>query len=251
VAVLLLGATAQTGWAQEARALSLWDLQAKALAELDETSIIFEVNSTDGDAGAQVFVDGEGWKKVWVFNPNGRRILSVQAQSSVKAIGGGTELFLESEEPEYANLDELQELLDLFPEGDYTFFAQTVEGGWAMGEAELTYDIPAGPVIAEPTPDEGEECAADVFVNTAVIEWDEVEESIFGSPDIDIVGYQVIVEIEEPVLRVFSADVPADTLMVMVPPEFLEEGAEFKFEILAIEESGNQTITESCFETAE
>ena len=36
---------------------------------------------------------------------------------------------------------------------------------------------------------------------------------------------------------------------VSVPPEFLEPDAEFKFEILAIEESGNQTITESTFFT--
>ena len=47
----------------------------------------------------------------------------------------------------------------------------------------------------------------------------------------------------------FSATVPAETTLVSLPPEVLAEDTEFKFEILAIEESGNQTITESCFET--
>ena len=35
------------------------------------------------------------------------------------------------------------------------------------------------------------------------------------------------------------------------PPEFIGADTEFDFEILAIEESGNQTITERCFEVAE
>jgi hypothetical protein len=30
----------------------------------------------------------------------------------------------------------------------------------------------------------------------------------------------------------------------MVPPQFLEPGKEYKFEVLAIEAGGNQTITE-------
>jgi hypothetical protein len=34
-----------------------------------------------------------------------------------------------------------------------------------------------------------------------------------------------------------------------VPEEFLEDGTEYKFEVLAIEASGNQTITEGAFET--
>jgi hypothetical protein len=34
-----------------------------------------------------------------------------------------------------------------------------------------------------------------------------------------------------------------------VPAEFLSPGTEYAFEVLAIEEGGNQTITESCFVT--
>jgi hypothetical protein len=39
--------------------------------------------------------------------------------------------------------------------------------------------------------------------------------------------------------------------MVTVPAELLEPGTEYGFEVLAIEEGGNQTITESCLVTAD
>ena len=86
-----------------------------------------------------------------------------------------------------------------------------------------------------------------------IIEWDPVETDIWGGSEIEIEGYQVIVEAEaeDGPDRHFSVTVPADTTMVTVPEEVLAAGMEFKFEILAIEESGNQTITESCFETEE
>ncbi len=41
-----------------------------------------------------------------------------------------------------------------------------------------------------------------------------------------------------------SAD-PGTTLTV--PAELLEPGTEYEFEVLAIAENGNQTITETCF----
>jgi hypothetical protein len=35
-----------------------------------------------------------------------------------------------------------------------------------------------------------------------------------------------------------------------VPAEFLKPGTDYNFEVLAIAEGGNQTITEGCFRTA-
>lgn len=78
-----------------------------------------------------------------------------------------------------------------------------------------------------------------------MIDWDAVVEPA----GIQIDGYQVIVELEEP-LRIFSVDLPASVTAVTVPAEFLEPGTDYKFEVLAITESGNQTITESTFATA-
>jgi hypothetical protein len=38
--------------------------------------------------------------------------------------------------------------------------------------------------------------------------------------------------------------------MVTVPAEVLEPGTDYLFEVLAIANGGNQTITEGCFRTA-
>ena len=37
---------------------------------------------------------------------------------------------------------------------------------------------------------------------------------------------------------------------ITVPAELLHPGTEYKFEVLAVAGNGNQTITETCFETA-
>ncbi len=230
----------------------------KENVELEDATIIVEVNSTDGDAGFQIFLDGEGWRRVSIYDPNWRQIFKVKTTGGVREIGGGTELFLETAEPEYEDLDELQELLDLLPPGTYKFFGRTVEGDWLWGEAVLTHVIPAGPEITAPVPngeaavleEEEDACAEDVAIDEAEISWDPVTTTIFGLTDIVIVGYQVIVENEDSGNK-FNITLPAETTSVTVPEEFLEPGMEYKFEILAIEESGNQTITESCFETEE
>ena len=44
-------------------------------------------------------------------------------------------------------------------------------------------------------------------------------------------------------------DMPAAARSVTVPPEFIEPDATYKYEVLAIEVSGNQTITETEFDT--
>ena len=241
--VLLSGAAARVSWAKAAK-------DAPQVIELSAAKIIIETNSTAGDSGFQIFLDGEGWKNVWVFDADWREIFTVRAEGGVRGIGGGTELFLETVEPEYDDLDGMQHLLDLLPEGEYTFIGKTLDGDWLVGTAELTHDVPAGPEVITPVPEPGEECAADVPVDQAVISWNPVTTSITGAPGIETVGYQVQVVAEDP-LRLFSVDVPADVTMVTVSPEFLAPGTEYGFEVLTIEESGNQTITESCFETAE
>ena len=264
VAVLLTGAAVQAAQPVGRDALSedildngTWAevraflKRAKGVIELGDASIIIEVNSTDGDAGFQIFLDGEGWRNARVYDSNGRQVLHVTATGGVRDIGGGTELFMESSEPEYENLEGMQELIELLPEGEYYFLARTTDNNWATGTAELTHDIPAGPEIYAPMPEGEEECAVDVPVVGAVIGWNEVDRDIWGELGIEIVGYQVIVEAEdeEGPDRKFTVTVPADTTMVTLPMEFLVEATEFKFEVLAIEESGNQSITESCFET--
>ena len=58
----------------------------------------------------------------------------------------------------------------------------------------------------------------------------------------------MIVEREVP-LRVFSVDMPSGARTVKIPAAYLQQGIEYKVEVLAIEASGNQTLTELDFET--
>jgi hypothetical protein len=213
--------------------------ESGAAERFDDTKIIIELNATDRDAGIQVFLDGEPWKEVEIISPD-EEILEVEADGNLLDFGL-TELFFESNEPPFDELP-LDEFLELFPAGIYRFKGRTVEGVRLRGAARLTHVIPAGPDLV--SPEEGEE----VDPNDTVIEWEPVTERFIGSGNIKIVGYQVVVEREDP-LRVFSVDVSADTTMVTIPPEFLEPGTDYKFEVLAIEESGNQTISEREFET--
>lgn len=199
-----------------------------------EAKIRIEVNSTDGDAGIQAFLDGEPWDRVAIEAPDGRRILEVRGRRKLGELGM-TELFFESNEPSFDELP-LDEFLKKFPEGLYEFSGRTVDGEELESCALLTHDIPAGPVLVSP---------ADGSVqdpSNTVIDWDPVTDP----PGIQIVEYEVIVEQIDP-LRVLSVHVPASVTSLTVPPEFFEAGEDYQFEVLAIEIGGNQTISEAFF----
>ncbi|HXE75196.1 MAG TPA: hypothetical protein VNN18_06130 [Candidatus Xenobia bacterium] len=226
VAVLLL-ATAQTG-----------------AAPFSATKIFIEVNATDGDAGIQIFLDAEGWTRLEVFDPSGQPVLDFMAKGSGEQ-QGITELHLESAEPSFED-QTLAELFLLFPAGQYSFKGVTDEGKSLSGKATLSHILPAGPVIGSPA--EGQVLNAG---SPVVIDWEPVTTAFPGSsPGVNVVAYQVIVEQVKPQsVRVFSITLPSSTTQVQLPPELIQSNAEYKFEILAIDASGNQTITESFFKT--
>jgi hypothetical protein len=214
--------------------------------ELEETRMIIEFNSSAEDIGIQFFVDGEGWREIEISDPRGREIFSAEAEGRLLKQGGGTELFLESVEPPLDELP-LEKFFDRFPEGTYKFRGRSPDGGKLVGEAEFTHDVPAGPVIVTPVPVGGAECAVDAPIPT-VIKWDPVTTSIFDDP-LEIAGYEVIVEGDD---INYDVHLPAEVgTMVTVTPELLQPGGDYRFEVLAIEEGGNQTITEGCFRTAD
>ena len=201
-----------------------------------KAKIIFEFNSTGQDLGIQVSLDGEPWKNIKVVSPNGRILLEVEGKGTLRKFGL-TELFVESNEPSFDEVPR-EDILDLFPAGEYKFFGKTVEGDKLVGTATLTHNIPDGPVIVSPL--QGDV----VDPNNTVINWNAVTTPL----GINIVGYQVIVEGGNP-SRTFDVKLPGTATSVTVPPEFLEPGTEYIFEVLAIEIGGNQTITEGSFST--
>jgi hypothetical protein len=210
------------------------DERAAKPIRLAEATMIVEVNATDGDAGLQVFLDGEPWKSMRITSPSGRRILDVSTRGRLKGYGL-TELFSESSEPPFDRFP-LRRFKRLFPAGRYRFAGTTVEGRRMAGAARLSHDIPAGPEITSPA------AGASVPRDDVVAAWKPVADR----GRIAIEGYRAIVEREDP-LRVFSADLPAAVTSVTVPREFLEPGSGYKLEVQAIEASGNQTLTEVEF----
>lgn len=204
---------------------------------LADASMIVEVNATAGDAGLQVFLDAEAWRRMTIRGPDGRKLgklLEIDTKGRLTRFGL-TELFSESSEPPF-DVFPLRRFKELFPEGKYTFTGRTVEGRRLVGAATLTHDIPNGPEIVSPAD------GASVPRHTAVARWVPVAQP----PGIRIVGYRVIVEREDP-LRVFSVDLPASAHSVKIPPKFLESGIDYLIEIQAIEAGGNQTLTELEF----
>ena len=204
---------------------------------LAEASMIVEINATDGDAGLQVFLDGEPWRRMTLTAPNDRRILAINTRTRLRN-HGLTELFSESSEPSFKELP-LNKFKRLFPEGRYAFRGVTIEGDPLVGKARLSHDFPDGPQIVAPV--EG----STVPPGPVVADWNAVPEPT----GINVVGYRAIVEREDP-LRVFSVDLPESVTSVTVPAEFIESGTEYKLEVQAIEASGNQTLTEISFTVA-
>lgn len=208
-------------------------------ARFAQARLIIEYNATDGDIGAQVFLDGEAWKSLRVFNPNGRKILDIIGTRSLQR-QGLTELFFESSEPPLAQVP-LSVFLNRFPEGVYDFEGVTIGGRPIEGQTMFTHAIPDPPLLLSPA--EG----SSQSVDSTVVSWNPVRDP-FGS---QIVAYQVIVvDFESPLpKRSFSVHVPDSVSSVTVPREFLIPGRHYEFEVLAIETNGNQTISSSAFDT--
>ena len=102
------------------------------------------------------------------------------------------------------------------------------------------------------TPEEDEE----VPVGDLLVSWEPVEETIDGR-DVEIIAYQLIIEKdEEPHPNMIgkfglSMYLPPEVTEITIPGEFFEPGTDYEWELLAIEESGNQTINSSSFSTEE
>src|SRR5262245_41073379 len=209
--------------------------EARPLADvpLEIAKIHWEYNATANDLGVHVSLDGEDWKQLKIIAPDAKVIFQVQGGGPYKELGM-TELFFEGAEP---SLDEfpLQDLLDLFPEGEYEFRGATADGGVIEGEHPFSHAIPDGPRVF-----------VDVGANDFLrIRWNAVTSPPPGFPNrpIHIVGYQVIVEPK------FDVTLPATARSCTVAPEFVRSlgPGVHPFEVLAIEASGNQTLTEGSF----
>jgi hypothetical protein len=219
----------------------------------DVANVFAELNDTDGDLGLHALIDGDAWKWLEITDPNERRMLYVSVSGRLRR-QGLTELFFESAEPPFDELSP-EEFFRRFAEGEYEISGRTIDGEERESLAAFTHVMPAPPrgieVSGEPAPSDCDEEDPPVVSNPVIVSFDEVTQSHpdigASDPGIDIVGYQVVVEREEPEVLVFSVDLPPSETTLQVPPEFIALGAAFKLEVLVREASGNQTAVETCF----
>lgn len=191
-----------------------------------DAEVFFELNSTDNDLGLQLFLDtDDGWKRVRVLDPSRRGVIEFEADGRLSQLGL-TELRFESAEPSP------EEVLALFPPGEYRFRGRTVEDEQLASNATLSHDFPPVPTIA---PSHGEV----VDARNLVVEW--------NAPEAEKV--EIIIEQDE-LEDVFDVIFSGSTRRLRVPPQFLQPGLEYKIEILSIAENGNRVIAEGTFETA-
>ncbi|HEX6104747.1 MAG TPA: hypothetical protein VFZ26_04145 [Gemmatimonadales bacterium] len=187
-----------------------------------DAQLFFELNATDNDLGLQLFVDHEGWKRLRVLDPRRRDLLLIAAAGRLARLGI-TELRFESEEPEP------EEVLALFPPGEYRFRGKTVEGEYLATNVRLSHELPPAPTF---TPSGG----ALVDRRDAVVEW--------SAPGAELV--EIILESDE-LDDVLDVTLSGPGRRLRIPSQFLRPGVEYKIEVIAIAESGNRSLAESTF----
>jgi hypothetical protein len=210
----------------ELEAADAEDAAAAAGVPFADAELFFELNATDDDLGLQLFVDSDdGWKRAKLLDPDRREMLLFQAEGRLSRLGI-TELRFESAEPSP------EEVLALFPPGEYRFRGRTVEGDFLTGSATLSHDFPAEPTF---TPADGEV----VDARNTVVEWDAP-----GAEQVEIIIEQDELE------HVLDVTLSGDARRLRVPAQFLAPGLEYKIEVLSTGENGNRIISESTFRTA-
>ncbi|MGB3970227.1 MAG: hypothetical protein WBO45_26070 [Planctomycetota bacterium] len=194
--------------------------------------IYWEYNASANDLGVHVTLDAEDWKRLRIEKPGGQSLFEVRGRGPYQQLGM-TELFFEGAEPSLSQVP-LATLLGRFPEGLYCFEGVTVDGGELESEVPFSHAVPAGPVVS----------AVFSAPSSLTIHWDEVTTTPPGFPvrPLTISGYQVI-------CGSFQVTLPPTARSVTVPPEFVASlpAGENPYEVLAIEQSANQTLTEGVF----
>ncbi|MCP4984459.1 MAG: hypothetical protein GY935_28645, partial [Gammaproteobacteria bacterium] len=109
----------------------------------DEARLFFELNDTDGDLGIHGKIDGDEWKYLEIEDPRDRKMLNVWVRGRLRR-QGLTELFFESAEPTFDELDP-ETFFRRFPEGEYDIEGMTLDGEERESEVYLSHVIPAAP----------------------------------------------------------------------------------------------------------
>jgi hypothetical protein len=240
--VLIVTASASAVW-------MMAPIRAQSPHRFSEAQIFLELNNTDGDLGIHASIDGGPWTDLEIEGPNGRSLLNILSAGKLRS-QGLTQLFFESAEPPFDELPPA-EFFRRFPEGRYEIEARTQDGGTLAGTDFLSHVLAAPPdnislsgaVAADSCDDE----PLPIVSTPLTIRWDPVTQShpeIGRRGAIKIAGYQLFVE--RPGVKL-SLDLPPTVTSFEVPAGVTSLGNDFKFEIIARTDTGNNTAIESCF----
>ena len=239
--------------------------------DLEECRVFIEINASDGDIGFHALLDAEGWERAKIIDPDGKTIFDERARGALKD-QKLTENFFESAEPlcEEALVEEgeddevvtLPEFLERFPAGPYEFRIRGEDGGGAelAGITMFAHLIPAAPADVD---FDGSEISREYGEDLG--ECKTFPEGFMLADELDIIGYEVVLEPDDDALGgfKFTVQVPSDVVgtsySVTVPPEYLaslpddtplkiEVGAIerrfFQVDAMMLESFGNTTFTE-------
>ena len=218
-----------------------------------EALLYIEHNATDQDTGVHGTFDQEGLAAACLEKPDGTQIMAIDPTNELGALGIN-QFFFESREPP-ADEYSISDLKADFPEGEYSISGTDYNGVQRVGAAMLTHAIPAPPEITAPKLVEEEKADQNALGRGGLtVRWKAVSETIDGKP-VEVAGYEVIVtdadggdpnNLSQPE---YDVHVPPDVTELAVPEGFLLSGTLYEVEVLALEESGNQTISLGFFTT--
>lgn len=269
-----------TGLAAAALALAVAPTLSIA-EEFDEFGPLIEINATDGDIGFHVLLDGEGWKIAKIFDADGDRMFRGRGTDDLDE-QGITEIFMESAEPpcwweegedwDPEDVVDLEEFVDRFEEGTYSARGRTLDDERLRAEAELTHNLPAAPETEVEVSGTGIGALVTILFSSGT-DLGQCEYPAGLIPDpatVEVVRWEIVLEPNEDELpggelpdglefSKFTLQLPANSdnwmgdMSVVVPQEFVDAYLaagvnQFKYEVGAKEESGNQTFTEEEFE---
>jgi hypothetical protein len=218
-----------------------------------ETRLYIEHNATDQDTGVHGMFDQEGLAEACLEKPDGTPIMLVDPKNPLNKLGIN-QFFFESREPP-ADEYSIADLKADFPEGQYRISGIDFKGKRQVGTASFTHAIPASPEIVSPTvvPEEKADQNT-VSPSGLTVRWRPVTQTLDGRP-VDITGYEVIVtraNFNDPnglSRPEYDVHVPPDVTELAVPEGFLQPRTLYELEVLALEDSGNQTISVGFFTT--
>ena len=211
--------------------------------DFGECKALIEINASDGDIGFHFLMDGDDLNSARIFDPNGKKVFQDQAKGPLKE-QKLTETFAESAEPlcwpnpdadpeDLEDIVTLEEFLDRWAEGTYTFTGMSDGGEKSEGETELTYELPAAPI--------------DVDFDGTTISWGRPGASMDSEPRGDLGNCASAADLDilfgNGVLPVHPADVEVDAYEVVLEPD-LDDGDPVGSLVFRIRVPGDIEVTE-------